>query len=171
MRYYKTSNIFIKSNFLFLLFLSFHLKSQRTLTVDGTNWSPAIPSITEAGNDYSGVYESLSNQIYLNASIPLLLASGKISVHYEAISTWNSSFILQARRTGNGTTTCLLCSISGGTSYTTIPSTDVELFQIQAVASLASYSNIPVQLKLSGISVTIPATSYSSRIVFTISAL
>ncbi|WP_312902788.1 hypothetical protein [Chryseobacterium taichungense] len=107
----------------------------------------------------------------MNATVPLLLASGKITMHYEPNSTWNTNLILQARRTGTGTTTCVLCSISGGTSYTTIPSTDVELFQIQAVASLASYSNIPIQLQLSGISVTIPATSYNSRIVFTISAL
>ncbi len=161
----------MKNTLFFILFLSLQLKSQRTLTVVGTNWSPTILSITEAGSNYPGTYESQSNQILLNATVPLLLASGKITMHYEPNSTWNTNLILQARRTGTGTTTCVLCSISGGTSYTTIPSTDVELFQIQAVASLASYSNIPIQLQLSGISVTIPATSYNSRIVFTISAL
>jgi len=36
---------------------------------------------------------------------------------------------------------------------------------------LASYTNIPVQLELTGVSVIIPAATYSSRIVFTISAL
>lgn len=161
----------MKNMLLLLLFISLPLKSQRTLTVGGSNWAPTIPSITEAGSNYSGIYESTSSQILLNASIPLLLASGKVTMRYEANPTWNSSLILQARRTGTGTTTCVARSISGGTSYITIPTTDVDFFQIQAVVALASYSNIPVQLQLSGVSVTIPATSYNSRIVFTVTAL
>ncbi|KMQ65995.1 hypothetical protein ACM39_16330 [Chryseobacterium sp. FH2] len=145
--------------------------AQRTLTVGGTNWSVAVPSITEAGTNYTGSYESETNQILLAASVPLLLGSGKVSVHYEANPTWHSSLILSAKRTGNGTTACLACSITGGTTYLTLSTTDIELFRIQALLALASYSNIPVQLGVSGVSVTIPAASYNSRIVFTISSL
>lgn len=155
----------------FLLLLCSQIKAQRTLTVGGTSWSVTIPSITEAGSNYAGTYESATNQILLGASVPLVLGEGKISMHYEVNPTWNSNLILRARRTGNGTTGCLTCAISGGTTYILIPlTTDVELFRITAIVALASYTNIPVQLELSGVSVTIPATTYNSRIVFTISA-
>ncbi|KFE97644.1 hypothetical protein IX39_17850 [Chryseobacterium formosense] len=166
-----------KNNFFFsiiVLMLSISLsqaKAQRTLTVGGNNWTVTLPSITEAGTNYAGTYESAANQILLTASVPLLLGSGKVSVHYEANPTWNSSLILNARRTGDGTTVCVLCSISGGTTYQPIGLTDVELFRIVAIATLASYSNIPIQLQLSGVSVTVPAATYNSRIVFTISEI
>lgn len=154
-----------------LLILSFDLKSQRTITVGGTNWTVSIPSITEAGSNYTGIYESDPNQILIGASVPLLLGNGKVSVHYTANPTWNSNLVLQARRTGNGTTGCVGCTITGGTSYITVPlSTDVELFRITAVLAVASYTNIPVQLQLSGVSVTIPAAAYNSLVVFTIAA-
>lgn len=163
----------IKKYILFLLLLACSTwKSQRTLTVGGTNWVVAIPAITEAGNNYAGTYESASNEILLSATVPLVLGNGKVTMHYEANPTWNSSLILSARRTGNGTSSCITCTITGGTSYTNIPlTTDVELFRVTAILALASYTNIPVQLELTGVSVIIPAATYSSRIVFTISAL
>jgi hypothetical protein len=154
------------------LLISWEIKSQRTLTVGGTNWVLNIPAITEAGTDYAGTFESAANEILLGATVPLVLGSGKVSMHYEANPAWNSNLILNARRTGNGTTSCATCTITGGTTYTNIPlTTDVELFRITAILALAAYTNIPVQLQLTGISVTIPAAAYSSRIVFTISAL
>ncbi|MCX8525849.1 hypothetical protein OF897_18185 [Chryseobacterium formosus] len=152
--------------------ISFHnLSAQRTLTVGGNNWTVTVPSITEAGTNYTGTYESATNQILLAASVPLLLSSGKVSVHYEPNPTWNSNIILHTRRTGDGTTLCVLCSITGGTAYQIVTTVDIELFRIVAVLALASYSNIPIQLQLTGVSVTIPAATYNSRMVFTISAL
>lgn len=162
----------VKNIFIVILTVFSKSYSQRTLTVGGTNWTATIPSITEAGSNYQGTYESSPSQIILAASVPLLLSSGKVSMHYTANPVWNPNLILSARRTGDGSTTCLLCTISGGTTYTTIPlTTDIELFRITAVLALAAYSNIPVQLQLSGVSVTLPATNYNSQIVFTISAL
>lgn len=161
-----------KNIFIVILIVFSQLQSQRTLTVGGTNWTVTIPSITEAGDNYAGTYESSTSQIILAVSVPLLLTNGKVSMHYTANPVWNSNLILSAKRTGDGTTTCVACSISGGTTYTTIPPTaDIELFRITAVLALASYSNIPVQLQLSGVSVTLPAASYNSQIVFTISDL
>lgn len=172
-------NILLNKGFLYksiipvFLFVSYpcHVKSQRTLTVGGNNWTVAVPSISEAGSNYSGTYESANNQVLLNASVPLLLGNGKVTVRYEPDPSWDSSLILYAKRTGNGTTACIACTITGGTSYIMIPLTDVELFRIQATLALASYTNIPVQLQLSGVSVTIPARTYNSRIIFTIGAL
>lgn len=146
------------------------MKSQ-TLSVTGTNWAVPIAPITEAGNNYTGTYESAANQVILAASVPLLLGNAKVSVHYEPNPTWHNSLLLAAKRTGNGTTLCVLCSITGGTTYLPFTQTAVELFRIQAVLALASYSNIPIQIQLSGVSVTTPVASYNSRIVFTISGL
>lgn len=163
--------IFFKAIFS-LSIISFHsLSAQRILTVGGNNWTVTVPSITEAGTNYTGTYESATNQILLAASVPLLLSSGKVSVHYEPNPIWNSNLILHTRRTGDGTTLCVLCSITGGTAYQIITTADIELFRIVAVLALASYSNIPIQLQLTGVSVTIPAATYNSRMVFTISAL
>ena len=153
-----------------LLGFATSIKSQ-TLTVGGTNWTVPITPITEAGNNYSGTYESTANQILLAASVPLLLGNGKVSVHYEPNPAWHSSLILSARRTGTGSTLCVLCTLTGGMSYLALTQTAIELFRIQAVLALASYSNIPIQIQLSGVSVTTPVANYNSRIVFTISAL
>jgi hypothetical protein len=154
---------------LLLFFVS--ITSAQSLTVGGTNWTPTVPSITEAGTDYAGPYESATNQILLTASVPLLLGGAKVSVRYIANPTWNNSLVLNIKRTGNGTTVCLLCTITGGTTYQAVTLTDVELFRIAAVLALASYSNIPIQLQLTGVSVTVPAAAYGSRVVFTIGAL
>jgi hypothetical protein len=125
-----------------------------------------IPPITGAGSNYAGTYESATNQILLKVDIPLLLSSGKVSN-----PTWNSNLILSTKRTGNGSTVCLVCTMTGGTAYQTVTLTDIELFRLSALAAVISYSNIPIQLQLSGVSVTIPAATYNSRVLFTISAL
>ncbi|WP_257621604.1 hypothetical protein [Chryseobacterium sp. NKUCC03_KSP] len=172
----KTNNTIFFARYLFKITSIFSLlffctlRSQK-ITATGSSWTVTIPSITEAGSNYSGVYESATNQILLTAEVPLLLGSGKVSVSYVSDPTWNSNLVLSAKRTGNGTTVCVLCSITGGSAYQAITLTDIELFRIVAVASLASYSNIPIQLQLSGVSVTIPAATYNSKIIFTISAL
>ncbi|WP_326981210.1 hypothetical protein VUJ46_13150 [Chryseobacterium sp. MYb264] len=161
--YYRT----LVFTFLTIFFSSPYYQSQ-TMTVGGSNWAVAVPSITEAGNNYAGTYESATNQVILAVSVPLLLGSGKVSVHYEANPTWNSALILSGRRTNNGTTTCVLCTITGGTAYQTITQTAIELFRIQAVLALGAYTGINIQLQLSGVSVTVPAAAYSSRVVFTV---
>jgi len=143
----------------------------QTLVVNGTHWNVPVPNITEAGNDYAGTYESVSNQITHNTSVPLLLGSAKVSVHYEPDPTWNSNLNLSIRRTSNGSTLCLLCSISGGTAYQPVGVTDIELYRIQAVLALASYSDIGIQLSLSGVSVLIPSGTYNARLVFTVGGL
>lgn len=143
----------------------------QSLTVTGSNWSAPIVPIVEAGNNYSGSYQSEANQILLNVSVPLLLGQGRVSVRYEPNPVWDNNLGLSIRRTGNGTTLCVLCSLTGGDAYQPITTVDTELFRITAVLALASYSNIPIQLMLNGVSVLIPAANYNARVVFTIGAL
>lgn len=160
-----------------------HLTGQ-TITVGGSNWIVSVPSITEAGSNYVGTYESTNNIITLSGSLPgsflNLLAGGaaRVSMHYDAIS-WNNSLHLYAKRSG-GTTNisgiCLGCTatINGGTTYIEIPqAVDTTFFTINFTGVLGlgnsvSYSGVNVQLQISGVSVTIPATTYNAQIVFTI---
>jgi hypothetical protein len=162
--YYKKSLYII-----LLILLSSFFKSQ-TITVTGTNWTVTVPTITEAGNNYAGSYESATNQAILAVSIPIV-GGAKVSVNYEANPTWHSSLVLSAKRTNNGSTLCVACTISGGTAYQALTLTAVELFRIQAVVALTSYTGINVQFQLSGVSVTIPAATYQSRVVFTVASL
>lgn len=168
--YYITFNrrYLFKISFVFFLMLFSILKAQRTLTVAGGNWPVPIPSVTEAGSNYSGTYESIDGQVLLTASVPALLGSGKVSVHYEPNPTWNPNLTLSVKRTGDGTTLCVLCTITGGTTYQAVTLTDLELFRITAVLALGSYSSIPIKLQLTGVSVTIPAATYNGKLVFTI---
>ncbi|MFC3159670.1 hypothetical protein SAMN05443633_1133 [Chryseobacterium arachidis] len=159
----------VKSILVVIFTISYHLLAQtRSITVTGT-WAPTIPAITEAGNNYLGTYESATNQVLITAAVPALSTS-KISVHYLQNPTWNSSLILSVKRTGTGGSLCIGCSMTGGnTAYIPVPlSTSVDFFSIISGVSLSTFSNIPIQIQLSGVSVTIPSGNYNSRLVFTI---
>ena len=173
----------------FILFVISSYMEAQVVNVSGS-WTANIPSITEAGNNYSGTYDNTgntgTNQIKLSGTLPgsflnLLSSSGaKMTMHYTS-NPWNSSMTLSARRTG-GTTTingvCLLCtaSINGGTTYIPIPSaSDVTFvtFTFSGVLGLGNsvnFSDIVLLLQVSGVSVTIPASTYGARVVFTIVA-
>ncbi|AZA80993.1 hypothetical protein C1637_10660 [Chryseobacterium lactis] len=188
----KMNNQFLRGNLLkrylyIILILGSSYLGAQTVTVSG-NWAPTIPAITEAGNNYTGTYDntSPSSPITISGTLPgsflnLLSSNGaKITMH-QAITVWNNSLVLSAKRTG-GTTSinglCVACTatINGGTTYTAIPqATDVTFVTITFVGLLGlgnsvNFSNINLQLQLSGVSVTIPAASYSTRVVFTVAA-
>lgn len=144
-------------------------KSQ-TITVVGTDWSPVIPAITEAGSDYAGTYESTSTQMSLNLTVPALLGTGKISVRYEPNPTWNNALKIDVRKLNNGSGLCVLCSMTPNqaTPYQEVLTNDTELFRVVAVLSLAEVTNIGLNLRVRGVSVTTPVDNYTARIVFTI---
>lgn len=143
----------------------------QTMTIVSSPWNVTIPPITEAGSNYTGTYESATDQSSLTVRVPLLLGFGKVSVSYQPNPIWNDNLQLAVKRTNNGVTLCVLCGISGGTNYQTLTPTATELFRIGAVLDLADYNNINIQYQLSGVSVTVPVANYQSRIVYTVSAL
>ncbi|PUB32745.1 hypothetical protein C8J95_104146 [Elizabethkingia sp. YR214] len=160
---------FFRYFLLFILVLGANNTKAQTLIIGGNDWTVNIPHITEAGTNYAGTYESLTNQILLTISVPLLLGTGKVSVRYVPNPTWNNALALAAKRTDDGTTLCVLCSITGGKdNYIPLTQTDIELFRITAVLALAAYNNIGIQLRLSGVSVTVPAANYQARVIFTV---
>lgn len=176
-----------------LIYITFVLISScmeaQVVNVSG-NWNASIPVITEAGSNYAGTYDNSgstgTNQIILSGTLPgsflnLLSSSGaKMTMRYTP-NPWNSSLTLAAKRTG-GTTAihgvCLFCtsSINGGATYIPISQTaDVTFvtFSFSGVLGLANsvtFADINLILQLAGVSVTVPANTYSARIVFTIVA-
>lgn len=154
------------------LLLCITAKSQ-TITVTGTDWSPVIPTITEAGSDYAGTYESTSTQIGINLSVPLLLGGGKVLIRYEANPTWHNSLKIDVRKLNNGSTICVLCTMTPdqATAYQEVLTSDVELLRVNAVLAVAGYTNIGLNFRVRGVSVTTPVANYSARVVFTIGPL
>ena len=144
----------------------------QTMTISGSDWTVNLTPVTEAGMDYSpSTYQSDPTQIQLTVSVPLLLGSGRVSAHYQPNPKWDPALKLAIKRTNDGTTLCVLCTITGGKdSFLALSQTDIDIFKIQAVLALAAYNNIGLQLQLSGVSVTIPAAAYNSRIMFTVSS-
>jgi len=51
------------------LIISSYLTGQ-TITVGGSNWTVSVPSITEAGTNYAGTYQSATNLITLSGTLP-----------------------------------------------------------------------------------------------------
>lgn len=166
-----------------LILISSYMKGQ-TLTVGGSNWTVSVPTITEAGTNYAGTYESATNLYTLSGTLPgsflNLLSSGaaRISVHHTP-TTWNSNLHLYTKRSG-GTTNisglCLGCTatINGGTTYLEIPQTVATAFftinfsGLLGLGNSVTFSGINGQVQISGVSVIIPATTYATQIVFTI---
>lgn len=169
--------------YIILLVMSTYIDAQ-TLNVSGSNWVVSVPTITEAGTNYSGTYQSSTSLLTLSGLLPgsfLNLLSGgaaKVSMHYIP-TTWNNSLQLYAKRSG-GTTSiggvCVLCTatINGGTTFIEIPQgTDATFFTINfsgvlGLGNSVSFSGVNTQLQISGVSVVIPATSYTAKLVFTI---
>lgn len=142
----------------------------QTLTASGSDWTPIVPAITEAGTDYGGTYSSPAGQFKLNVTVPVLLGTGKVSVRYEANPTWHNSLKIDVQKMDNGLGLCVLCSMTPDMvgPVKELSTTDVELFRMTAVLSLASVNNIALNLRVRGVSVTVPVDNYSARIVFTI---
>lgn len=187
----KMKSPFLKEQFLkrylyiIALIMGSYLEGQ-TISIAGTNWTVSVPTITEAGSNYTGTYDNPA-QLTLSGLLPgsflnLLSASGaKITMQLSPTS-WNSSLKLYAKRSG-GTATinglCVLCtsSINGGTAnFIEIPQANavtlstITFSGVLGVNNSVNYSGINVQLEIGGVSVTIPAASYSTQIVFTIAA-
>nr|WP_321412637.1 hypothetical protein [uncultured Allomuricauda sp.] len=128
-----------------------HGQSPR-ISISGA-WSLVIRNdITEAGKDYTGSYSSDIDQTVIsirNANG----AAWQILVRND-LSNWNTDFLLELRRTGEG----LLeagSTVSGGTVYTVLSANDQQFF-----VGVGNVEDIPVQYRLSNVSVVSQDLSY-----------
>ena len=169
-------NIAVRFFIVSALVLCGKVNRAQSLTVNGSDWivSKNPVTITEAGLDYTGSYESTTDQIKLTISFPDLSFNASANVNAQLIQDplWHNSLSVKIKRTGGGTITpgaCVFCSISGGTSYVTINTvSNVKIFSLTGGLAAHTYHNIPIQINITGVSVAIPVANYKAKIVFTL---
>ncbi|MBM3475550.1 MAG: hypothetical protein FJX75_19975 [Armatimonadetes bacterium] len=124
-------------------------------------WSRPITAddlLAGAGSDLVTLYESVSNATLLSLDEPFF-TRWRVSVR-KADTTWDPTLALYVRRTGNGTG---FWPVSGGTSYQLVTDTDTVLF-----SGIGDRNSVPVQYKLSGVSVQLTPRTYSATVTFTV---
>ena len=137
------------------------------INVRGTNWNNTFQAsdISSAGSDYKAFYESKTNQHKITfSSKPRNNYTDNyryfaLSIHKEDIN-WHPNLRLEVKRTGGSTNGHTLYY---GDYYRSITNNSSIFFY-----SYGSTKNVPIQYKISGISVLLPAENYSTRIVYTI---
>ncbi|UBM57478.1 hypothetical protein LAG90_11675 [Marinilongibacter aquaticus] len=151
-----------------LLILGFQAAKGQSITLSNTSWSASIASgnlITNAGENYATTQIlSATNQTYLDINALLLWT---ITVQ-RTDALWHSNLGLSLRRTGNGSTLVAITSpaVNAWINVTTTPNT-----LMSGTSVLTGIHNIPLQYRIDGLSVLIPAKSYSTTITYTISGL
>jgi hypothetical protein len=127
------------------------------------NWAVNVDAndlISGAGSDLTSTYESSADQ----GLIAITGTTGdsdnwRVDVR-RSDTSWHGDLTLFVKRTGDGTGSG---SISDGTAYQAVTTTDTALF-----SGSGDRSNIPVQLKISGASVAIPPSAYATSIIYTV---
>lgn len=158
---------------LFLLFLISHIsRAQLTtsLTVTGSDWTvtslSSASTITKAGKNYEPTASelSLSTQTYIKVSA--LLAWG-IRIQQTSTLNWDTSLKIYAQRMGDGIGGA---AISGGTTPVEV-STQIGTFFTGSLNLGFSKESIPIQYKITGLSVLLPAKTYTTTITYTVYGL
>jgi hypothetical protein len=152
----------------FLLFLGVHIHtSAQGIGASPSSWNPVIPStfLTEAGANYTGTGESPANQTSLSFSVAIL-NSYRVSVR-KVDTDWNANIGLFVRRTGDGGG--LLSGSAGGLTYIQLTGSNQTFFTFSTGLSILGIGTIPVQYAINGLSVLIPAKTYTTTVIYTIS--
>jgi hypothetical protein len=169
----KHANYFRKIRFCRLLIPALFLAaaylpclSQIQIDVSG-HWTYSVPAsnIADAGLDFTGIYTSSSNQVLISIDNDSRRFNYRVDVRRSDIS-WNSSIKVRVKRTGNGVPKNSYCWVSGGTSYQKITTSNQLFF-----TGYGRTDDIPIRYRLRNISVLIPATNYSTTIIYTVTEL
>ena len=130
-----------------------------TITVVGS-WSKTVGAadlIAGAGSDLTSTYESGANQGVMSIGSPI----GSWRVDVKKLDTvWDTDLHLDVRRTSDGTG---LGSISGGTTYIEITGVDTTFF-----SGDDDRSDVDLQLRISGVSVSLGVSNFSTTITYTV---
>ena len=130
------------------------------ITVAGP-WSLTIDAddlIGGAGSELNSTYESTANQTLIAISNTAGNDDNwRVDVR-RADTTWHNDFTLSVKRTGDGSGGG---SVSGGSAYQAVGTTDSAFF-----SGSGDRSDVPIQLKLSGVSLQIPPDTYLTAITY-----
>jgi hypothetical protein len=129
------------------------------------SWPVSVPSntISEAGNDYNMNLTSMTNQTMLDINVPLTTTNWRVDVNKQD-SFWNNSLTLWIRKTGDG------IGVAGSSisPIGTIPFFQLANLGQPLFTGTKNYSSIPIQYEIRGLSVVIPASTYNTTVVYTI---
>jgi hypothetical protein len=146
------------------LFISAIYVEAQSINAIGS-WSVSVPSntISEAGNDYNMNLTSMINQTLLDITVPTITTNWRVDVNKQD-SFWHNSLGLWIRKTGDG---------MGVAGSTISPSGTIPFFQLANLGQplfigTKNYSSIPIQYEIRGLSVLIPASTYNTTVVYTI---
>lgn len=140
----------------------------QTCTFTGTPWNLTISSadVTDAGLDIPSEYTSAANQsefnfyyvgVTLNYTWSVLVSKSDIS--------WPAGVQLAVRRTGDGSLYSNSGSIQNGLNFVSLTSVDQAFFN-----GRRGRIDVPIQYRLSNLSVTIPAGTYTTVVTYTITS-
>ena len=149
--------------FVIILLSAIYVEAQSINAIG--SWSVSVPSntISEAGNDYSMNLTSMTNQTILDINVPLTTTSWRVDVNKQD-SFWNNALTLWIRKTGDGV------GIAGSSIS---PIGTIPFFQLANMGQpfftgIKNYVGIPIQYEIRGLSVLIPASTYNTTVVYTI---
>lgn len=149
--------------------ISYKSTSAQSLIVTGTTWdvNPLSSStiITKAGKNYETAETS-------SASLTTLKVSGivlnTVSVQQVVGSSWDPALVLSVKRTGSGSGLAL---ILGSTDFVVLSSSVKQFFTVALSIALPSKDGITIQYQISGLSVLLPAKTYTTTVMYTVSGL
>ncbi len=150
--------------FCIIFSLSINCINAQSINAIGS-WSVSVPSntISEAGNDYNMNLTSMTNQTTLDINVPLSTTNWRVDVNKQD-SFWNNSLTLWIRKTGDGV---------GVAGSSISPIGLIPFFQLANMgqsffSGVKNYVGLPVQYEIRGLSVLIPASTYNTTVVYTI---
>lgn len=140
------------------------MNAQMVVTINGSpNFSTADLSVTEAGNDFSGVIsESLP---VTTMSVNDVNKGNREYTIYASLSSLQGTLVLEVKRLNDGTTPTggqASGKINGGLTYIQLSTTPVPFFTVKG-----DRNNILLGFGLSNVSVTQPAGNVAFSVVFT----
>lgn len=136
------------------------------------SWSYSVSAseIIEAGTDFSGTYESNANQVDIDLRIKPNNWNNRIEYTWTvdiSVSNvdWHPDIGLYARVTDKGKGFGINPYMYGGETYVPVTYVNQQFFY-----GSAGRRNIKIQYELRDISVTLPAKSYSTTVIYTITS-
>lgn len=112
------------------------------------------------GTDLIDTYESTADQITVTISNTAGADDNwRVDIR-RTDTTWHGDFGLHVKRTGDGTGGG---SISGGTAYQEVTTSDGAFF-----SGAGDRTDVPIQLKLTGVSVQVAPDTYSTTVTYTV---
>ena len=113
-----------------------------------------------AGTDLTSTYESGASQVTVTISNTGGAGDNwRVDVK-RTDGTWHGDFTLSVQRTAGGTGGG---SLTGGDEYQAVGTTDSAFF-----SGAGDWTDVPVQLKLTGVSVQVPPSGYSTTVTYTV---